>query len=136
MAMRGRVRYIHAMSPRLRSRFDGLLPVSDRYANLPVADAFTWGDCAAKVRPGEWYMVSFRSRRKAGVDEDRLTAYDDWAHHAAMKAPAIAQGRGRRRSPHRVRRLGTPRGYEGAGLRPLLQGPDTGGRAVHVVLPV
>jgi hypothetical protein len=77
------------MSPRSRSSFDRLLPVSDRYAGLPVADAFTWADCAAKVRPGEWYMVSFRSRRKAGVDEDRLTAYDDWAHHEAMKAPGF-----------------------------------------------
>src|SRR3954462_15034452 len=75
------------MSGRSRSSFDRLLPVSDRYASLPVADAFTWADCAATVRPGEWYMVAFRSRRKGGVDEDRLTAYDDWAHHEAMKAP-------------------------------------------------
>src|SRR3954463_6413577 len=77
------------MSPRSRSSFGRLLPVSDRYASLPVADAFTWTDCAAKVRPGEWYMVAFRSRRKGGVDEDRLTAYDDWAHHEAMKAPGF-----------------------------------------------
>src|SRR3954451_4169502 len=87
--MRGRVRYIHAMSPRSRSRFDGLLPVSDGDASLPVADAFTWADCAAAGRSGEGYMVAFRSRRKRGVDEDRLTAYDDWAHHEALKAPGF-----------------------------------------------
>jgi hypothetical protein len=78
------------MSHRSRSRFDRLLPVSDRYASLPVADAFTWAACAGQVQPGEWYMVAFRSRRKPGVDEDRLTAYDDWAHHEAMKAPGFA----------------------------------------------
>ena len=77
------------MSPRSRSSFDRLLPVSDRYASLPVADAFTWDACGDQVDPGEWYMVAFRSRRKPGVDEDRLTAYDDWAHHEAMKAPGF-----------------------------------------------
>ncbi len=78
------------MSHRSRSCFDRLLPVSDRYASLPVADAFTWDACGDQVRPGEWYMVAFRSRRRPGVDEDRLTAYDDWAHHEAMKAPGFA----------------------------------------------
>jgi len=69
--------------------FDRLLPVSDRYASLPVADAFTWDACADEVGPGEWYMVAFRSIRRAGVDEARLTAYDDWAHDEAMGAPGF-----------------------------------------------
>jgi hypothetical protein len=34
-------------------------------------------------------MVAFRSVRRAGVDEERLTAYDDWAHHEAMQAPGF-----------------------------------------------
>ena len=97
------------MSHRSPSPFDRLAPVSDRYATLPVADAFTWDACAAEVEPGEWYMVAFRSVRRAGVDEERLTAHDDWAHAEAMEA---------------------------AGLRPLLQGPDPGRRPLHVVLPV
>ena len=71
-----------------RSRpLDRLAPVSDRYASLPVADAFDWAACAADVAPGEWYMVAFRSIRRAGVDEDLLTAHDDWAHAEAMDAP-------------------------------------------------
>jgi hypothetical protein len=70
-------------------RFDRLLPVSDRYASLPVADAFTWEACADAVAPGEWYMVAFRSIRRPGVDEARLTAYDDWAHDEAMGAPGF-----------------------------------------------
>jgi len=70
------------------SGFDRLLPVSDRYASLPVADAFTWG-AGADVDPGEWYMVAFRSVRRTDVDEARLTAYDDWAHLEAMAAPGF-----------------------------------------------
>ena len=91
MAWQSTLRFaiLHDMSHRSRSRFDRLLPVSDRYASLSVADAFTWDACGDQVKTGEWYMVSFRSRRKAGVDEDRLTAYDDWAHHEAMKAPGF-----------------------------------------------
>ncbi len=77
------------MSLRSRSCFDRLVPVSDRYASLPVADAFDWAACASQVDPGEWYMVAFRSVRRPGVDEERLMAYDDWAHHEAMKAPGF-----------------------------------------------
>jgi len=77
------------MTRRTRSRFDRIAPVSGNYARLPVSEAFTWAACADEVRTGEWYMVAFRSRRKRGVDEDRLTAYDDWAHHEAMKAPGF-----------------------------------------------
>jgi heme-degrading monooxygenase HmoA len=77
------------MSHRTPSRFDRLGPVSDRYAILPVADAFTWDACEADVAPGEWYMVAFRSIRRDGVDEERLTSHDDWAHAEAMDAPGF-----------------------------------------------
>ena len=74
------------MSHRSPSPFDRLVPVSDRYATLPVADAFTWDACAPEVEPGEWYMVAFRSVRRHDVDEERLTTHDDWAHTEAMGA--------------------------------------------------
>lgn len=77
------------MHHRSRPTFDRLVPVSDRYATLSVADAFTWPDCAADVDPGEWYMVAFRSTRQPDADEVRLTAYDDWAHAEAMGAPGF-----------------------------------------------
>jgi hypothetical protein len=77
------------MSLRSRPSFDRLLPVSDRYATLAVADAFTWADCTPEVGPGEWYMVAFRSIRRPGADEARLTAHDDWAHTEAMSAPGF-----------------------------------------------
>ena len=72
-----------------RPSFDRLLPVSDRYADMAVADAFTWAACTDEVEPGEWYMVAFRSTRRPGADEDRLRAYDDWAHAEAMDAPGF-----------------------------------------------
>ena len=77
------------MSHRSRSCFDRLVPVSDRYASLPVAEAFDWAACAGEVEPGEWYMVAFRSIRRPGVDEARLTGYDHWAHAEAMGAPGF-----------------------------------------------
>jgi hypothetical protein len=73
-----------------RPCFDRLAPVSDRYAVLPVAEAFTWSACEPEVGPGEWYLVAFRSTRRAGVDEALLTSYDDWAHAEAMSAPGYA----------------------------------------------
>lgn len=72
-----------------RPCFDRLQPVSDRYAVLPVGEAYTWSACEERVGPGEWYMVAFRSIRRADVDESRLTEYDDWAHAEAMAAPGF-----------------------------------------------
>jgi hypothetical protein len=77
------------MGRRSHTCFDRLAPVSDRYATLPVAAAFTWDACATEVDPGEWYMVAFRSVHRPGADEARLTAYDDWAHEEAMHAPGF-----------------------------------------------
>ena len=77
------------MGPRSSSSFERLAPVSDQYATLPVADAFTWAECAPEVQPGEWYMVAFRSIRRPGVDEVRLIEHDDWAHAEAMHAPGF-----------------------------------------------
>ncbi|MEO8436996.1 MAG: hypothetical protein ABI562_00960 [Chloroflexota bacterium] len=77
------------MSHRSRPNFDRLLPVSDLYAGLPVADAFEWTACEPDVGHGEWYMVAFRSVRRPDVDEARLTAHDDWAHAEAFDAPGF-----------------------------------------------
>jgi hypothetical protein len=68
---------------------DGLVPVSDHYAQRPVADAFDWGACAPNLPPGEWYLVAFRSIIRPDADLDRLRAYDDWAHAEASDAPGF-----------------------------------------------
>lgn len=89
MAIHREIGYAAAMGTPSRPSFDRLAPVSDRYADLPVAEAFTWAACADEVPPGEWYMVAFRSRRMPDVDEAQLAAYDDWAHAEAMDAPGF-----------------------------------------------
>lgn len=77
------------MDAQPRSGFEGLVPVSDRYASLPVGEAFTWGTCIESVTAGDWYMVAFRSVRRPDADEARLCLYDDWAHDEAMTAPGF-----------------------------------------------
>ena len=66
-----------------------LTPVSDGYASRPVADAFDWSAAAEQLGTGEWYLVAFRSIRRAGADEARLTAFDDRAHAEAESSPGF-----------------------------------------------
>lgn len=66
-----------------------LAPVSSGYAVLPVAEAFNWDEAAADLPSGSFYLVAFRSRRRADADEARLTTYDDLAHAEAMIAPGF-----------------------------------------------
>jgi hypothetical protein len=64
-------------------------PVSERYATLPIADAFTWADAGTDLGDGEWYLVAFRSVRRAEADEARLTSYDELAHQEAAGSPGF-----------------------------------------------
>jgi len=66
-----------------------LAPVSAAYAVLPVPDAFNWQDASAELGDGEWYLVAFRSIRKAGSDEERLTLFDELAHQEAATSPGF-----------------------------------------------
>ena len=66
-----------------------LAPVSDQYASLPVADAFTWADASSGLGDGEWYLVAFRSIRTRDVDAQRLELYDELAHKEAASAPGF-----------------------------------------------
>lgn len=78
-----------------------LEPASEAYASLPVAEAFDWADVGQQLGDGQWYLVAFRSNRRAGADEVRLAAFDDAAHHEAasssgfvhyFKGPAASDG--------------------------------------------
>ena len=66
-----------------------LVPVSEAYATLPVADAFDWSGVARQLGVGEWYMVAFRSIRRADADEERLSEFDERAHLEAATAPGF-----------------------------------------------
>jgi hypothetical protein len=66
-----------------------LAPVSTTYATLPIADAFNWDSASADLGDGEWYLVAFRSIRRAGADEERLTLFDELAHQEAAGSPGF-----------------------------------------------
>lgn len=66
-----------------------ITPVSDVYASLPVGQAFDWTGATEVLGQGEWYLVAFRSVRRADADEVRLTEYDDRAHLEAAGSPGF-----------------------------------------------
>lgn len=66
-----------------------LAPVSDEYATRPIASAFNWQDASADLGAGEWYLVAFRSIRRAEADEERLTLFDELAHQEAAISPGF-----------------------------------------------
>jgi hypothetical protein len=66
-----------------------LAPVSESYATLPVADAFNWQDASTELGDGDWYLVAFRSIRRSGADEERLTLFDELAHQEAATSPGF-----------------------------------------------
>src|SRR2546422_2055027 len=67
----------------------GLCPIGDAYATLPIAEAFNWQEAATDLAAGEWYLVAFRSIRRPGADEARLEAYDEAAHQEAASSPGF-----------------------------------------------
>jgi hypothetical protein len=64
-------------------------PVSDAYASLPISQAFDWSGVGEALGPGEWYLVAFRSMRRADVDEATLTAADHRAEAEAASSPGF-----------------------------------------------
>ena len=73
----------------LQPDFERLAPSLTDYATRPIHDALDWSSCAGLDRAGEWYLVVFRSVRKAEADEVRLTAHDERAHAEAAAAPGF-----------------------------------------------
>ena len=69
--------------------FAALALVLETYASLPIAEAFDWRRVGRKLGTGEWYLVAFRSIRRAEADEVRLADFDDRAHHEAQSSPGF-----------------------------------------------
>lgn len=63
--------------------FERLAPTGPDYATRPIADAIDWSAVARPTDEGEWYLVVFRSVRKATAPEEKLTWFDDRAHEEA-----------------------------------------------------
>lgn len=69
---------------------DGLVPLDDAYAARPVGEAFSWSLVESALPVGHaWYLVAFRSVRRAGCDEARLCDFDDRAHREAEASPGF-----------------------------------------------
>lgn len=78
-----------------------LAPVAADYASRPIAEAFNWHEATTDLGAGEWYLVAFRSIRRATADEARLNEFDERAHLEAsvargfihyFKGPAASDG--------------------------------------------
>lgn len=72
-----------------RNPFLGLAPIVPDYASRPIMEGFNWLDCIAAVPEGEWYLVVFRSVRRATADAAMLTEMDDRAHQEAAQSPGF-----------------------------------------------
>ena len=80
---------IPAAPARMRPTPHPLRVRSASYATLPVTDGFDWEDCLAGVEPGSFYLVVFRSVRRADADGELLTEFDDRAHAEARRAGGL-----------------------------------------------
>jgi hypothetical protein len=74
---------------RAQPRFDRLTPSTPLYAALPVLQGFNWSDCLVGVDDGQWFLVVFRSIRRADADERLLTEYDDLAYAEALTGQGL-----------------------------------------------
>ena len=55
-----------------RPDFHRLAPTGPDYATLPIEQAVDWSSVVSATDEGEWYLVVFRSVRKATAPEERL----------------------------------------------------------------
>lgn len=60
-----------------------LRSVRSDYALAPIDAGFDWAGCLDTTPSGSFYLVVFRSVRRAGLDTETLTEFDDLAHAEA-----------------------------------------------------
>jgi hypothetical protein len=65
--------------------FRDLAPVTAQYATVDIMDGFNWAECTARLEPGEWYMVVFRSTRREAADDLTLEMHDYGAYIEAER---------------------------------------------------
>jgi len=71
------------------SPFHMLAPITAHYATLPILQGFNWTECLSAVEEGQWYLVVFRSVRRATADTALLTEFDDHAYAEALEAGGL-----------------------------------------------
>ena len=67
------------------SAFRSVRPRSSDYASRPIEEGFSWSACAARLEPGEWYRVVFRSVRREPGEHLTLEMYDYGAYIEAQR---------------------------------------------------
>jgi len=65
--------------------YQSLVPSTAKYATVPIMEGFNWHECAARLDPGEWYMVVFRSVRREAIDDLTLEMHDYGAYIEAER---------------------------------------------------
>ncbi|KAI0032250.1 hypothetical protein K488DRAFT_13806, partial [Vararia minispora EC-137] len=61
-------------------------PATEHYASAPYAEAFNWDELELpEDEEREWYCVAFRSKRKAGSENEPLYDADRLAHEEAVR---------------------------------------------------
>jgi len=65
------------------------LPIDPYYMILPIDQGFDWDTAFAGIEAGNWYLVVFRSKHRAGADEALLTELDNGASESARELPGF-----------------------------------------------
>src|SRR5262249_21242745 len=69
--------------------FDRLVPVKAGYRTAPILEAFNWSYTLEPVECGRWYLIVFRSKRRADVDGAMLRHHDDLAFAEALRSGGL-----------------------------------------------
>lgn len=74
---------------RIRAPYRPIVEIDADYSRLPIEAGFNWAVAFAAVDEGEWYLVAFRSKHRAGADDAYLTWLDERASSAASRFPGF-----------------------------------------------
>lgn len=87
--------YVKSLRPVDHAFLDRASPklhvVRDDYANAPIEEAFNWDEVAQTIedQEGDWYIVAFRSVRRATADNGQLFDADAEAQIEAIQSGGL-----------------------------------------------
>ncbi|HVU14068.1 MAG TPA: antibiotic biosynthesis monooxygenase, partial [Phototrophicaceae bacterium] len=61
------------------------IPADPHYMILPIDQGFDWAASFEGIAAGDWYLVVFRSKHRAGANEALLTDLDNAASESARE---------------------------------------------------
>ena len=69
--------------------FHRLVPARAGYQTAPIQEAFNWSYTLENVDWGRWYLIVFRSMRRADADDELLSRHDDLAFAEALASGGL-----------------------------------------------